>query len=132
MFLDPSRGRAAIRNHMHHFPYPSYLRTHRRRWALTQPELAALLGGLSASLISKCEKLTRRPSVDVLIGSEFIFGEPARRLFPALYASIELGVTTRAAIAAEALAARMDRDALVQRELLDGIALRAANDNATV
>ena len=113
---------------MRDFPYPSYLRTHRKRWALSQPELGALLGGLSPSLISKYEMLARTPNVETLIGSEFIFGEAARRLFPGLYASIELGITQRAAQFAEALGATADRDALVQRKLLEAIAERAASD----
>lgn len=117
---------------MHHFPYPSYLGTHRKRWSLTQPELGALLGDLSGSLISKYEKLARRPSVQALIGSEFVFGESARRLFPALYASIELEVATRAAIFAETLAGDSGRNALVKRELLEAIALRAASDQPTL
>lgn len=117
---------------MYNFPYPSYLRTHRKRWALSQPELGALLGDLSASLISKYEKVERNPSADSLIGAEFVFGEPARRLFPGLYESIELEVTNRAAILAELLAKSSGRDALVKRELLEAIALRAASDKPTI
>ncbi len=117
---------------MYHFPYPSYLRTHRRRWALTQFELGALLGGLSESTISKYEKLTREPNVEALIGVEFIFGEPARRIFPALYSSIEIGVTGRAALFAEEIGGRGDSRSLVKRELIEAIALRAASDKATV
>ena len=117
---------------MHDFPYPSYLRTHRKRWELTQPELAAVIGGRSAATISKYEKILRRPSVDALIAAEFIFGEPARRLFPALYASIELKVTKRAVRFAEALAGRKDKKSLVKRQLLEEIAIRAASDRSTL
>jgi hypothetical protein len=113
---------------MHHFPYPSYLRTHRDRWALSQPELAALLGSVSPSLVSKCELFARTPNVETIIGSEFIFGEPARRLFPALYASVELKVTLQAALMAEALAGNKSKKALLKRELLEAIARRAASD----
>lgn len=117
---------------MHHFPYPSYLRTHRKRWALTQPELGHLLGGISAGLVSKYETLSRKPSVDALIGSEFIFGEHARRLFPGLYARVELEVATRAALMAEALAGSGDKKIAIKRELLEAIAQRAASDEPAI
>lgn len=113
---------------MHHFPYPSYLRTHRDRWALSQPELGSLLGGLSASTISKYEKLLRTPSLEAVIGAEFIFGEPARQLFPALYSTIEASVTLQAIEFAERLGAKDSRKARVKRELLESIARRAASD----
>jgi transcriptional regulator with XRE-family HTH domain len=117
---------------MHHFPYPSYLRTHRKRWELTQPELGALLGGLSASLISKYETLARTPNVEALIGTEFIFGEPARRLFPGLYASVETAVTLRAVDFAEAVGATEDKSAQVKRDLLEAIAVRAASETSSI
>lgn len=117
---------------MHHFPYPSYLRTHRARWGLTQPELAALLGEVSASLISKYETLARTPGVRALIGCEFVFGEPARRLFPALYASIESAVTLRAVDCAEALGPTEEKAGKVKRELLEAIATRAASEATSI
>jgi transcriptional regulator with XRE-family HTH domain len=112
---------------MHHFPYPSYLRTHRDRWALSQSELGALLV-VSDSTISKYEKLSRTPSLEAVIGAEFIFGEPARRLFPSLYATIEAAITLRAIELAEKLGDRADKKSLVKRELLEAIARRAASD----
>ena len=117
---------------MRHFHYPIYLRTHRDRWGLTQRELAALLGNKSANVISKYERLARHPNVEALIGSEFIFGEKARRLFPELYSAVELGITRRAAHLAEGLVGDETRDALAKRELLDAIAMRAANDHPSI
>ena len=112
---------------MHDFPYPSYLRTHRKRWALSQPELGALLG-FSAGNISKYEKLSRIPSVEALIGAEFVFGVHARRLFPSLYASVELKIAKRAALLAEALGGLDDKEAIIKRQLLEAIALRVAGE----
>jgi transcriptional regulator with XRE-family HTH domain len=113
---------------MREFPYPSYLATHRHSWSLSQPELGALLGGYSASTISKIERLSRTPSVDLVIAAEFAFGEPARRIFPGLYASIELGVTRRAAELAEHLSLEHGKRAAVKRDLLNAIATRAASE----
>jgi transcriptional regulator with XRE-family HTH domain len=125
-------GSRVASGYMYDFPYPSYLRTNRKRWALSQAELGALLGDYSASIIYKYEKVERNPSTETLIGAEFVFGEPARRLFPGLYASVELAVTNRAAILAELLKKSSGGDALVKRELLEAIALRAASDKPTI
>ncbi|MBS1983504.1 MAG: helix-turn-helix transcriptional regulator [Bdellovibrionales bacterium] len=116
---------------MHHFPYPTYLRTHRKRWGLSQRELASLLGQ-SVSLISRFERLSREPTVHALIGAEFAFGEPARRLFPGLYSTVEAAVTLRAIDFAERLAEQSSPIALVQRELLEEIARRAASDKPVI
>ena len=116
---------------MHAFPYPSYLRTYRKRWALKQPELGELLG-VSAGSISKYEKIARTPSVETLIGTEFIFGVHARRIFPALYASVELKIAQRAAALAQALVGRDDKETLVTRQLLEEIALRVASEEPNI
>ena len=110
---------------MDHYPYPSYLRTHRDRWALTQPDLGALLG-INRNVISKYERLRRTPSVHTVIGAEFLFGEHPRKIFPALYFTIELGITKRAAEFAERLQHLDDASSVVQRELLEAVARRAA------
>ena len=117
---------------MDHFPYPTYLSTHRERWRLSQDELGALLGDKSGAIVSKYENLARTPSVPALIGSEFIFGTPARELFPALYATIEAGVTLRAIDLAEKIGAREDKKSRTKRALLEAIARRAAGDASFV
>lgn len=116
---------------MHHFPYPSYLRTHRRRWSLTQPELGTLLG-VSKSTVSKCEKLLRTPNLETVIGAEFVFGEPARRIFPSLYATVEARITLEAIVFAEKLSTRDTPKVRVKRQLLEAIARRAASDASHV
>lgn len=91
-----------------------------------------MLLDISNGLVSKYETLNREPSAAVLIGSEFIFGEAARHLFPALYASIELDITARAALFAESLAGNTSRKGQLKQKLLEAIALRAASDNSTI
>ncbi len=91
-----------------------------------------LLGGVSASTISKLEKLNRKPSIDVLIGAEFIFGERARRLFPGVHSKIEAKITHQAALLAEELIDRTDKKSLAKRELLSAIAERVASDKPTI
>ncbi|MDR3526092.1 MAG: helix-turn-helix transcriptional regulator [Rhizomicrobium sp.] len=116
---------------MHDFAYPSYLRTYRKRWALTQRELGALLG-ISASHISKLEKLAERPSVVTLIGAEFVFGVHSRRLFPALYASVETMIARRAALLAETMRGLGGETLAIKRQLLDEIASRIAGEKPHV
>jgi hypothetical protein len=117
---------------MDHFPYPTYLPTYRERWRLTQPELGALLGHTSGDAVFKYENLTRTPSVAALIGCAFIFGEPARELFPALYATVESAVTLRAVDLAEKIGESTDKKSLAKRALLESIARRAAGDTTSV
>ncbi len=72
-----------------HNTLPSYLRTHRRKWALTQQELARLLGIKGAQHISRLEKGARRPSIAVLFSIEIIFGVRPQELFPKFFDDIE-------------------------------------------
>lgn len=116
---------------MHDFPYPSYLRTHRERWTLTQAEFGALLD-IAESAVSRYEKLQRTPSVRALIGAEFIFGVHARRIFPGMYASVEFEISKVAGEFAEALAHLDAEDTAVKRQLLEEIALRIAGEQLNV
>lgn len=112
---------------MHRYPHPNYLRSFRRRAALNQPELGMLLG-VSGSLIGKYETLVRTPNLETVIGAEFVFGQPARRIFPAMYGAIEMGIARRAAAFAEDLALRGGAHADVKRAFLEAIARRMASD----
>ena len=117
---------------MRQFKYPNYLRAYRERWALTQRQLGTLLGGISASRISRYEDHTDIPPLKALIGCEFVFGEPARHLFPGIYATVERTVAERAQALAETLAGQEDARSLAQRELLEEIALRIAGDQSHI
>jgi hypothetical protein len=117
---------------MKDYPYPSYLRTNRKRWALTREQLGFLLGIAAPSAVSRYEHLVRTPPAHVIIASEFIFGEHARQIFPGLYGSIERNVMGRAAIVAEQIGQRDDKTAKTIGELLDNIAARAASDASHV
>src|SRR6266516_477287 len=67
----------------------SYLRLYRRRWGLSQSELADLLGWNNKALISRVEKKQRLPSLELVIGCFILFGTPAAELFPDIAARIE-------------------------------------------
>ena len=66
-----------------------YLRTHRRVWGLTQPELVSLIGFGSAPLISRIEHGKRAPTVEVALACQVIFGIPPSAMFPHIHTFVE-------------------------------------------
>jgi transcriptional regulator with XRE-family HTH domain len=88
-------------------PLSIYLATLRKRCGLTQDELA-LLFSLSPTALSRFESRARRPSVDLLLGTEVVFGVPPRTAFPGLYREIEEQVMARARVLYERVEARSD------------------------
>lgn len=74
----------------------NYIRTHRRRWGLTQKELAHLLGSKSGTQVSRYERLTRRPQLYIALACQVIFGELPEKMFPKLFSQVEEGVMRRA------------------------------------
>jgi transcriptional regulator with XRE-family HTH domain len=72
-----------------------YLRSYRRRWGLTQDELAALLGCKNGAVISRLESHGRQPSLEAALAFEVIFGTVPIELFPGLYAKVKSDVIAR-------------------------------------
>jgi transcriptional regulator with XRE-family HTH domain len=79
----------------------NYLRNHRKKSALSQEEVAFLLGGIGeskASRISRYESCSREPSLAAALAYEVIYGKPVRELFAGLYEQVQLDVAKRAKI----------------------------------
>lgn len=108
-------------------PLPTYLRKHRRKWALSQRELAELLGGTARSRISQYERLVRAPSTEALIGLEFIFGEPPHGLFPGVGLSVIRAVLGNAVILRDEVLAKSDAVSARKRHLLDSLITRSVS-----
>lgn len=106
-----------------------YLRTHRRKWAITQKELAFLLGHKSPTHISRLEQGKRIPSKDVVLACEVLFGIPPRSCFPKLYANIEETVLARAATLYERLDNETSKTAIRKKEFLSAALKRAITRN---
>ena len=106
-------------------PVHSYLRTHRRKWALTQEELAFLLGQKSSAHISRLEQGKRLPGTDVVLACEVLFGITPRSLFPKLYEDVEKAVLARAATLYKRLDKEMSKAAMRKKEFLSTILHRA-------
>ncbi|HUZ12293.1 MAG TPA: helix-turn-helix transcriptional regulator [Caulobacteraceae bacterium] len=105
----------------------NYLRAYRKRWKLSEEELARLLGGVSASMICRLENGTREPTGKFVLGCEVVFGIPPRNLFSNLYEATQDIVMRRAARLSLSLEDRADRASALKRELLRDMINRAGN-----
>lgn len=109
---------------MHH-KLPSYIRTHRRRWALTQKELAHLLGAGGRKQVSRRETRERQPNLQFVIACQVIFGVPPDGMFPELYSEVEEGVMRQVRELYQSLDGSTSKKAQRKRELLNGVLRRA-------
>lgn len=73
----------------------NYLRVYRRRWHLTQEELAFLFGYDGESIISRFEREERTITLAVAAACHSIFGVEPNELFPALFDGVEQKVVQR-------------------------------------
>jgi transcriptional regulator with XRE-family HTH domain len=97
----------------------NYLRVYRRRWHLTQEELAFLFGYEAESIISRFEHEERMITLAVATACQTIFGVEPRELFPALFASVEQGVVERMCELRDRLTgSELTQKTLVKLELL--------------
>ena len=77
-------------------PLANYIRTHRRKAALTQDELAFLLGCEHGTKISRYERERRTPNFEATLAFEAAFGVPIRELFAGRFHQVEQSVVARA------------------------------------
>ncbi len=77
----------------------NYLRSNRKRLALSQEEVAFMLGGTGenkGSKVSRDESFDREPGLRAALAYEVIYGKPVRELFAGLYEQMEQNVAKRA------------------------------------
>jgi transcriptional regulator with XRE-family HTH domain len=105
----------------------NYLRTNRKRAALSQEEAAFLLGingPNKAAKVCRDENFAREPNLQTALAYEAIYGKPVRELFAGQYQRIEQDVAARAKI----LAYRKDRQLNQKRhQTLAQLILRHVN-----
>jgi transcriptional regulator with XRE-family HTH domain len=75
-----------------------YLLSYRKRSALSQGEVAFLLGIRSGSKISHYERFNREPGLQTALAYEAIYQKPVSELFPGLFEKIQREVKARAKI----------------------------------
>lgn len=97
----------------------TYLRRERRKWGLTQRELAFLVGLKSRTQISALENGAVRPSAEQLLIFQLLFGMTAAQLFPGLVRGSE----KRALRNVRAMIERIEADSTVRAER-KGVLLR--------
>ena len=75
---------------------PNYLRANRKRLALSQDEVAFLLGTQTGTKVCRYERFVREPSLETALAYEAIFKTSASELFGGLYQKVEREVAERA------------------------------------
>ena len=75
---------------------PNYLRANRKRLALSQDEVAFLLGTENGTKVCRHERFVREPSLETALAYEAIFKRSVSELFPGLYQKVEQEVAARA------------------------------------
>jgi len=109
----------------------SYLLTLRKQRGLSQPQLAVLLD-LTAIALSRFESVSRRPSAELLIGAEVIFGRSPRAVFPAFYRETERAILERTRAQYEQLRSSPDSSARKRLKVLAEIIERAEHSRLNV
>jgi DNA-binding XRE family transcriptional regulator len=84
---------------------PNYLRSHRKRLAFSQEDVAFLLGNQSGAKMCRYERFVREPSLEVALALAVIFRKPLEEIFAGAYRKAELKIAARA----KALGYRLDR-----------------------
>ena len=108
--------------------HPPSVALHRKRWALSQDELATLLATSQAN-VSRIEEgeADRSIRLEVALGLQVVFGRGPRSLFAALFDMIEEEVMTRAADLEVNLRDLHDAESLKKKQLLAQMLKRATS-----
>src|SRR4051812_47186409 len=75
---------------------PNYLRSSRRRAALTQADIAELLSLQNDATVSRYERRGRLPSLEIALAYEALHGIPVAELFPGAFDEAGLRLRSRA------------------------------------
>ena len=97
----------------------NYVRSNRKRLALSQGEVAFLLGRESSADVSRHENFKCLPGLEMALAYEVIFGRPLSELFGGLYQKAEQEVAKRAEILASRTNGKRDAP---KREMLGQLA----------
>ena len=96
--------------------------------ALSQDEVAFLLGTQSGTKMCRYERFTREPSLQTALAFEVIFQRSASELFGGLYQKVEQEVTARAKTLAERTdRQKANRQTAYKRQIFTNIANKSLN-----
>lgn len=99
----------------------NYVRTYRRRYALTAEELGFLMNLRGHSAIAQYESGERNPTLEGALALQVLFNQQPRQLFPGLYERVEDRVMRRVAKLLDCMEDKRDRRSLAKREFLEAI-----------
>jgi DNA-binding XRE family transcriptional regulator len=109
----------------------NYLLTHRKRFGLTQAEVAFLLGCRHKTKVSDYEQHARRPVLETALAYELVFGTPVRELFAGIADEVEIITHRRARALARKLSAATQTPRIVRKlELLSQITSGSGSEPA--
>jgi len=97
----------------------NYLRANRKRLALSQDDVAFLLGGESGAKISRYENFTRIPGLETALALEAIYKRAVSELFGGLYQKAERKVAERAKILVHRKAGSSHGHSLKRKALIE-------------
>ena len=103
----------------------SYLHPLRRRWRLTQAEVAFLIGIRTHVTVSRIEARKAYPSLDDAIACSIVFDTPLQELFPELYGKAYEFVLSRAEELYETLQGKPSRATPAKLDFLEKVLARA-------
>ncbi len=107
----------------------NYLRTYRKRSALSQDEVAFLLGQKSGAKVCRYERFKREPGLQTVLAYVAIFQKPVSDLFPGLYQEIAGNVRARAAkLAVQLSKNKSTKAAMLKRQTLATIVDMVSNN----
>jgi hypothetical protein len=109
---------------------PNYLLSNRKRLALSQEDMAFLLGTRGGAQTSRHERFVRTPSLETALAYEAILQTPAKELFGGVYQKVQKQVAARA----KTLTYRLERQQSARkrqrrREALDSIINQSVNNH---
>src|SRR6266436_2236799 len=109
----------------------TYLRPLRRRWRLTQRELAFLIGIKSGSVISRIEGLNKAPRLAWAVACAVLFDTRAFELFPGLFSEVYENVLHRATDLYEELQGNPSKTTRVKLDFLETVLARLEKKRST-
>jgi DNA-binding XRE family transcriptional regulator len=101
-----------------------YVRPLRRRWALTQRELAFLVGAKSGAVVSRIEGLKRPPSLPVTLACALVFGIAPLELFPDIHSQIHKDVVRRVGELYDELQGNPAKETRIKLDFLETVLTR--------
>ncbi len=107
----------------------TYLRTYRKRSALTQEDLSTLLGCESGVSVCQYERLKAQPSLETALACRAIFDVSVEELFPGIYQKVVADVVKRVRLMSKELPIIGSSKAVkLKRGLLDAIVSRCGGE----